>query len=57
MVNAVGRMPATVAYVHVRFSVKVSIGLIFTFFHNILAQKIITYATVVGIPTAFTISG
>jgi hypothetical protein len=38
MVNAVG-MPTTVAYVHVRFSVKMSIGLIFTFFRNILAEK------------------
>jgi hypothetical protein len=39
-VNAVG-MPTTVAYVHVPFSVKLSIGLIFTFFRNILAEKII----------------
>jgi hypothetical protein len=38
MVNAVG-MPTTVAYVHVRFSLKVGIGLIFTFFRYIFAEK------------------
>jgi hypothetical protein len=38
MVNAVG-MPTTVSHVHVRFSVKVIIGLMFTFFHNILAEE------------------
>jgi hypothetical protein len=40
MVNAVG-MPTTVACVHVHFSVKLSIGLLFTFFRNIFAGKII----------------